>query len=239
MGKRFRVHSVSSAIGRAMVLILFMASLIALVAMVTLFYSVPDAKAINLSGSLRMQAYRMAYEIERGDSVLGRLSQFEETLHAEELQETQRWITPASLRRTYGEVLGQWQVMRQHIEDRTPRRYTDNTEQFVAAIDNFVNQMQYHVEFKVRMLALAEGLGLLAIITIACGAEAYMASIIASRSYSLFSGKQYSKLICARRRELFARRPTRRPSLPRSGSRKDGGVSAIPAKAKTPSQAPQ
>ena len=76
-------------------------------------------------------------------------------------------------------------------------------------------------------------------ITIACGAEAYMASMIASRSYSLFSGKQYSKLICARRRELFARRPTRRPSLPRSGSRKDGGVSAIPAKAKTPSQAPQ
>lgn len=57
--------------------------------------------------------------------------------------------------------------MRQHIEDCTPRRYTDNTEQFVAAIDNFVNQMQYHVEFKVRMLALAEGLGLLAIITIA------------------------------------------------------------------------
>ena len=167
MGKRFRVHSVSSAIGRAMVLILFMASLIALVAMVTLFYSVPDAKAINLSGSLRMQAYRMAYEIERGDSVLGRLSQFEETLHAAELQETQRWITPASLRRTYGEVLSQWEVMRQHIEDRTPRRYTDNTEQFVAAIDNFVNQMQYHVEFKVRMLALAEGLGLLAIITIA------------------------------------------------------------------------
>ena len=50
MGKRLRVHSVSSAIGRAMVLILFMASLIALVAMVTLFYSVPDAKAINLSG---------------------------------------------------------------------------------------------------------------------------------------------------------------------------------------------
>ncbi|MGY3914965.1 nitrate/nitrite two-component system sensor histidine kinase NarQ [Aeromonas australiensis] len=167
MEKRFRVHSVSSAIGRAMVLILFMASLIALVAMVTLFYSVPDAKAINLSGSLRMQAYRMAYEIERGDSVLGRLSQFEETLHAAELQETQRWITPASLRRTYGEVLGQWQVMRQHIEANTPRRYTDNTEQFVAAIDNFVNQMQYHVEFKVRMLALAEGLGLLAIITIA------------------------------------------------------------------------
>jgi len=60
MGKWFKVHSVSSAIGRSMVLILFMASLIALVAMVTLFYSVPDAKAINLSGSLRMQAYRMA-----------------------------------------------------------------------------------------------------------------------------------------------------------------------------------
>ena len=45
-----------------------------------------------------------------------------------------------------------------------PSRYTDNTEQFVAAIDDFVNQMQYHVEFKVRMLALAEGPGLLAII---------------------------------------------------------------------------
>ena len=37
MGKWFRVHSVSSAIGRSMVLILFMASLIAVVAMVTLF----------------------------------------------------------------------------------------------------------------------------------------------------------------------------------------------------------
>ncbi|PJG59752.1 nitrate/nitrite two-component system sensor histidine kinase NarQ [Aeromonas cavernicola] len=167
MSQRLKVRSVSSAIGRSMILILFMASLIALVAMVTLFYSVPDAKAINLSGSLRMQAYRMAYEIERGDSVLGRLAQFEETLHAEELQETQRWITPASLRYTYGEVLSQWQVMRGHIAEQTPRRYTDNTEQFVSAIDHFVNQMQYHVEFKVRMLALAEGLGLLAIITIA------------------------------------------------------------------------
>ena len=167
MGKWFKVHSVSSAIGRPMVLILFMASLIAVVAMVTLFYSVPDAKAINLSGSLRMQAYRMAYEIEKDQVVLGRLAQFEQTLHAPELQETQRWITPASLRRTYGEVLLQWQVMREHIENATPSRYTDNTEQFVAAIDDFVNQMQYHVEFKVRMLALAEGLGLLAIITIA------------------------------------------------------------------------
>ena len=104
MGKWFRVQSVSSAIGRSMVLILFMASLIAVVAMVTLFYSVPDAKAINLSGSLRMQAYRMAYEIEKDQVVLGRLAQFEQTLHAPELQETQRWITPASLRRTYGAV---------------------------------------------------------------------------------------------------------------------------------------
>ena len=82
MGKWFRVQSVSSAIGRSMVLILFMASLIAVVAMVTLFYSVPDAKAINLSGSLRMQAYRMAYEIEKDQVVLGRLAQFEQTLHA-------------------------------------------------------------------------------------------------------------------------------------------------------------
>ncbi|MGL5225491.1 MAG: nitrate/nitrite two-component system sensor histidine kinase NarQ [Aeromonas sp.] len=167
MKKPFKAHSVSSAIGRAMVLILCMASLIALVAMVTLFYSVPDAKAINLSGSLRMQAYRMAYEIEQGNSGLARLNQFEQTLHASELQDTQHWITPASLRHTYGEVLRQWLQMRQHIENRTPSRYTDNTEQFVVAIDNFVNQMQYHVEFKVKMLALAEGLGLLAIISIA------------------------------------------------------------------------
>ncbi len=50
------------------------------------------------------------------------------------------------------------------------------------------------------------------------------------RSYSLFP-EAVQQLICARRREL-ARRPTRRPSLPRSGSRKDGGVSAIPAKAR-------
>ena len=47
MKKWLQVTSVSSAIGRAMLLILFMASLISLVAMITLFYSVPDAKAIN------------------------------------------------------------------------------------------------------------------------------------------------------------------------------------------------
>lgn len=167
MKKWFEVRSVSSAIGRSMLLILFMASLIALVAMVTLFYSVPDAKAINLSGSLRMQAYRMAYEISREQPVYSRLNQFEQTLHAAELQETQRWITPASLRRTYSRVLSEWAVMRQHIENDTPERYSANTEQFVSAIDEFVNEMQYHVEFKVRMLALAEGLGLLAIIVIA------------------------------------------------------------------------
>ncbi|ENY70382.1 nitrate/nitrite two-component system sensor histidine kinase NarQ [Aeromonas diversa] len=163
----FEVRSVSSAIGRSMLLILFMASLIAVVAMVTLFYSVPDAKAINLSGSLRMQAYRMAYEISKDQPVYSRLAQFEQTLHAGELQETQRWITPASLRRTYSRVLDEWQMMRLHIENDTPERYSANTERFVSAIDDFVNEMQYHVEFKVRMLALAEGLGLLAIIVIA------------------------------------------------------------------------
>ncbi len=166
MGKWFKVHSVSSAIGRSMVLILFMASLIAVVAMVTLFYSVPDAKAINLSGSLRMQAYRMAYEIEQGQQVLSRLDQFEQTLHAAELQETQRWITPPPAPHLWRGAAAVAGDARAHRE-RHPRRYTDNTEQFVAAIDDFVNQMQYHVEFKVRMLALAEGLGLLSIITIA------------------------------------------------------------------------
>ncbi len=194
MGKWFRVQSVSSAIGRSMVLILFMASLIAVVAMVTLFYSVPDAKAINLSGSLRMQAYRMAYEIEKDQVVLGRLSQFEQTLHAPELQETQRWITPASLRRTYGEVLLQWQVMREHIENATPSRYTDNTEQFVAAIDDFVNQMQYHVEFKVRMLALAEGLGLLAIITIAwCTVRFTRQQVVAPLNQLVYCARQIQR----------------------------------------------
>ena len=194
MGKWFRVQSVSSAIGRSMVLILFMASLIAVVAMVTLFYSVPDAKAINLSGSLRMQAYRMAYEIEKDQVVLGRLAQFEQTLHAPELQETQRWITPASLRRTYGEVLLQWQVMREHIENATPSRYTDNTEQFVAAIDDFVNQMQYHVEFKVRMLALAEGLGLLAIITIAwCTVRFTRQQVVAPLNQLVYCARQIQR----------------------------------------------
>lgn len=153
----FQVRSVSSAIGRAMLLILFMANLIALGAMVALFYSVPDAKAINLAGSLRMQAYRMAYEIDQHKLESSRLAQFEQTLHANELQETQRWITPAALRHTYREVLGQWQVMRYHIEQGSPQHYLNNTERFVVAIDRFVNQMQYHVEFKVRMLALAEG----------------------------------------------------------------------------------
>ena len=194
MGKWFKVHSVSSAIGRSMVLILFMASLIAVVAMVTLFYSVPDAKAINLSGSLRMQAYRMAYEIEKDQAVLGRLDQFEQTLHASELQETQRWITPASLRRTYGEVLLQWQMMREHIENATPSRYTDNTEQFVAAIDDFVNQMQYHVEFKVRMLALAEGLGLLAIITIAwCTVRFTRQQVVAPLNQLVYCARQIQR----------------------------------------------
>ena len=83
MGKWFRVQSVSSAIGRSMVLILFMASLIAVVAMVTLFYSVPGCQAPSTCRDpLRMQAYRMAYEIEKDQVVLGRLAQFEQTLHA-------------------------------------------------------------------------------------------------------------------------------------------------------------
>ena len=96
MGKWFRVQSVSSAIGRSMVLILFMASLIAVVAMVTLFYSVPMPRPSTCRDPLRMQAYRMAYEIEKDQVVLGRPRPFEQTLHAPELQETQRWITPAS-----------------------------------------------------------------------------------------------------------------------------------------------
>ncbi|SAJ33532.1 Uncharacterised protein [Enterobacter cloacae] len=78
-----------------------------------------------------------------------------------------------------------------------------------------------------------------AIIAMAWGAVVYMSSMIASRSASLLSGKQYNRFICARRRALLPKRPARRPTLPSTGSRREAGSNAMPANAYTPSQAPQ
>ncbi|MGL5947854.1 MAG: nitrate/nitrite two-component system sensor histidine kinase NarQ [Aeromonas sp.] len=162
-----KINSVNVAIRRAMALILLMSAFITFGGMITLSYSSSDAKAINLSGSLRMQAYRMAYEIERGKSVLGRLEQFERTLHAPELIQTQQCFSPAALRSTYQAMFDDWRAMRQHIELRQPHRFADNAQGFVATINEFVQQMQRHVEFKVHMLMLAELIGIAAILLIA------------------------------------------------------------------------
>jgi hypothetical protein len=75
-----------------------------------------------------------------------------------------------------------------------------------------------------------------AIITIACGAEAYMASIIASRSARFFR-ETVQQVNLRRRRELL---PDAHQTAEFAEDRiaKGGGVSAIPAKAKTPARRP-
>lgn len=156
---------VSASLARAFFSIIALSVLTGAIALLTLASSQRDAEAINIAGSLRMQSYRLGYEMQRDSASLEehRLD-WRHTLSAPALQTLDRWYVPKDVKQKYQQLHIAWQEMDQQIAQGNMLWYQDHIEGFVGRIDAFVLALQHYTEHKIKLvilISLAGGLGIL------------------------------------------------------------------------------
>ncbi|QYJ83249.1 MULTISPECIES: nitrate/nitrite two-component system sensor histidine kinase NarQ [Shewanella] len=159
--------SLTSTILRLMLALILLSSGLATFAIANLAYSLGDARAINASGSLRMQSYRLMFYANSGsEGADDKIREFEATLHSDALKRSLDWMTPDDLASQYLLVIQKWQVMKQYIEEENSRLYVSALKDFVDTIDLFVLETEEFAAFKLKLLAASQitGLGLMLLI---------------------------------------------------------------------------
>lgn len=165
--KNMKQGSLTSKILGLMLVLILLSSSLAIFAIVNLSYSLGDAKAINASGSLRMQSYRLMFYANSGSgNAQKKITEFEQTLYSEALQPSKGWLSPKKITEQYQLVVEKWLIMKYYIEQENSRDYATSLKDFVDTIDLLVLEMEHHAAFKLRLLAASQifGLGLMLII---------------------------------------------------------------------------
>ncbi|MFH5068998.1 nitrate/nitrite two-component system sensor histidine kinase NarQ [Enterobacter cloacae complex sp. 2024EL-00215] len=156
---------VSGSLARAFFSIIVLSVLTSTIALLTLASSQRDAEAINIAGSLRMQSYRLGYEMQRhSPSLVAHREIWQQTLSAPALQKLNRWYVPDDVKQRYQQLHLAWQEMDKRIASGDTAWYQDHIEDFVGHIDTFVLTLQHYTEHKIQLvilISLAGGLGIL------------------------------------------------------------------------------
>ncbi|WP_297480766.1 nitrate/nitrite two-component system sensor histidine kinase NarQ [uncultured Photobacterium sp.] len=162
-----KVNSVTTTIGRSMVIILFLVATTTSLALCMLVSSLNDAAAINTAGSLRMQSYRLAFDIETQSPLLNTHTiEFDQSLTSPTMQELHRWYIPKTIQHHYTELLLTWQAVRSELDQIDKDGYLIQVAPFVERIDQFVFELQQSSENKLHLLALISAVGLLLILMV-------------------------------------------------------------------------
>ena len=103
---------VSASLAKAFFYIVLLSLLSTGVALVTLASSLRDAEAVNIAGSLRMQSYRLGYDLERDavDMAAHRQS-YQKSLNSPVLQQLNRWYVPDIVGERYAQLQESWKEM--------------------------------------------------------------------------------------------------------------------------------
>ena len=118
--------SLTSTIFGLMLVLILLSSSLALYAIVNLSFSLGDSRAINASGSLRMQSYRLLLMSNSGSNIVSeKIKEFENTLKSDVLQNSLKWYSPKPLSNQYLLVIDKWQVMKAYAEAGDTRSYRD------------------------------------------------------------------------------------------------------------------
>ncbi len=156
--------SLTSTILGLMLTLILLSSGLATFSIINLSYSLGDAKAINASGSLRMQSYRLMFYANSGsDEADEKIEEFENTLYSDALKRSQAWYSSQASTDQYFLVIEKWKVMKYYIQQENSRIYAAALKDFVDTIDLLVLETEHHAAFKIKLLAASQifGLGLM------------------------------------------------------------------------------
>lgn len=158
---------VSTSLARAFFYIMLLSLLSTGVALLTLASSLRDAEAVNIAGSLRMQSYRLGYELQANDPQLeSHRQQYETALNSPVLLLLNRWYVPTEVRERYAALHQNWQEMNQRMLARDLPWYQSHISGYVQQIDLFVLALQHYAERKVILVVLTSLFGFMAIFTL-------------------------------------------------------------------------
>ena len=159
---------VSASLARAFFYIVLLSILSTGVALLTLASSLRDAEAINVAGSLRMQSYRLGYDLQSQSPQLNAHRQlFQQALNSSALDNLNAWYVPQAVKGRYAQLHANWLEMNRRLVDGDLQRYQDNINAYVDKIDLFVLALQHYAERKVMLvvgISLAGGFGIFTLV---------------------------------------------------------------------------
>ncbi|WP_271206736.1 nitrate/nitrite two-component system sensor histidine kinase NarQ [Vibrio cholerae] len=146
---------------KAMLLILFLSALTTGVAIVTLASSLNDAEAVNVSGSMRMQSYRLAYDIQtQSNDYKAHIFLFENSLYSPSMLALLDWTVPSDIQQDYYQLIERWHELKKVLNSDQKAQYLDQVAPFVSLVDGFVLKLQRFSERKLIALAAVGSFGL-------------------------------------------------------------------------------
>ncbi|OKB65866.1 two-component system sensor histidine kinase NarQ [Serratia marcescens] len=158
-------RSVTGSLARALFGIVILSVLATGLALTTVAGSQNDAEAINIAGSLRMQSYRLAFDLDQQSAELElHLQQYRQSLQAPVLQKLARFYVPSEVRNHYLALQQTWQTMEQQIRSGQAAAYRAEVAGYVNRVDHFVSALQRYSELKLTLVAAISVLGYAAII---------------------------------------------------------------------------
>ncbi|MFP2515437.1 nitrate/nitrite two-component system sensor histidine kinase NarQ [Buttiauxella agrestis] len=160
-------RSVSTSLARAFFYIVLLSLLSTGIAMLTLASSLRDAEAVNVAGSLRMQSYRLGYDLQGDRRELDKhLEQYAQSLSSPALLKTEKFWVPAEVRDRFKVINYAWLEMEEHIRNGDLAWYQAHISGYVEQIDLFVLALQHYAERKMMQVVFASVVGFIAIFTL-------------------------------------------------------------------------
>ncbi|MDE9742570.1 nitrate/nitrite two-component system sensor histidine kinase NarQ [Escherichia fergusonii] len=159
---------VSASLARAFFYIVLLSILSTGIALLTLASSLRDAEAINIAGSLRMQSYRLGYDLQRQSQQLHDHRQlFQQALYSPVLNNLNAWYVPQAVKTRYAHLHANWLEMNKRLNEGDIDWYQENINNYVNQIDLFVLALQHYAERKMMLvvaISLAGGIGIFTLV---------------------------------------------------------------------------
>lgn len=153
--------SVTGTIASAMLIILLLSVATTGFAIFTLASSLNDAEAVNVAGSMRMQSYRLANDIQtQSAEYSSHIDAFEYSIYSPSMKALQSWNVPEDITQDYYGLVERWHELKAVLKGYNPSQYQLLVAGFVDQIDTFVFKLQSFSEQKLINLAWIGGLGL-------------------------------------------------------------------------------
>lgn len=160
-------RSVSTRIAHYLFLIIIFAGTITSLSLVIIESNKSDAELINVSGSLRMQSYRLLYMMEyEPQNVETALRQYRLSLHSYVLMDLKdQLLAPDNVKQSYRELIQRWKQFENYVLQNDQASYRNEIASYVNQLDRFVYTLQRISEKKLTVAVMVILISLLLIVT--------------------------------------------------------------------------